>query len=133
MPLPAGKIRVYKTDVDGTLQFAGEDQIDHTPKDEEIRLKMGNAFDLVGERTRTSYQSDVNHRWFQETFQLKLRNHKDEAVTIHAIEPLYRWNNWKIIDSSMAYAKKDAQTIEFSVPVAKDGESTVSYTVKYSW
>jgi hypothetical protein len=133
IPLPKGRVRVYKKDDDGSLQFAGEDSIDHTPKDEKVRVKMGEAFDVVGERKRSDYSSDLHARRFSETFEIKLRNHKDEAATVTVVEHLYRWNNWKIEDSSSKFEKKDAQTIEFTVPVPKDGESVVTYTVKYSW
>ncbi len=130
-PLPKGRVRVYKKDTDGGLEFIGEDSIDHTPKDELVRVKMGNAFDVVGERTRTNFVSAA--RSFQETFEIKLRNHKDEDATVRVVEHLYRWTNWKVTESSQKFTKKDAQTIEFEVPVKKDGESVVTYTVKYSW
>jgi len=133
IPLPKGRVRVYKKDDDGSLQFAGEDSIDHTPKDEKVRIKMGESFDLVGERKRSDYSSDLNKRRFEETFEIKLRNHKDSDATVTVVEHLYRWNNWKISDASAKYEKKDAQTIEFTVPVPKDGEAVVTYTVKYSW
>ena len=133
IPLPKGRVRVYKKDDDGSLQFAGEDSIDHTPKDEKVRVKMGEAFDVVGERKRADFSSDSNKRRFEETFEIKLRNHKDAAATVTVVEHLYRWTNWKITASSMKYEKKDAQTIEFAVPVPKDGEAVVTYTVKYSW
>jgi hypothetical protein len=133
IPLPKGRVRVYKKDDDGSLQFAGEDSIDHTPKDEKVRVKMGEAFDLVGERKRADFSSDLHGRRFEETFEIKLRNHKDSAATVTVVEHLYRWNNWKIVDASAKFEKKDAQTIEFTVPVPKDGEAVVTYTVKYSW
>jgi hypothetical protein len=133
IPLPKGRVRVYKKDDDGSLQFAGEDAIDHTPKDEKVRVKMGEAFDVVGERKRSNYASDLNRRRFEETFEIKLRNHKESAATVTVVEHLYRWSNWKIVDSSAKFEKKDAQTIEFTVPVPKDGEAVVTYTVKYSW
>jgi hypothetical protein len=135
IPLPQGRVRVYKKDTDESLQFIGEDAIDHTPKDELVRIKMGNAFDVVGERTRTAFSSDMisKNKYFQETFEIKLRNHKEEDVTVNVVEHLYRWTNWKIVDSSQKFKKKDAQTIEYSVPVPKDGEAVVTYTVKYSW
>ncbi|MFI5347683.1 MAG: DUF4139 domain-containing protein [Elusimicrobiota bacterium] len=133
IPLPKGRVRVYKKDDEGSLQFAGEDAIDHTPKDEKIRIKMGESFDMVGERKRTDYASDVNKRRFEETFEIRLRNHKDADATVTVVEHLYRWTNWKIVESSAKFEKKDAQTIEFSVPVKKDGEAVVTYTVKYSW
>lgn len=131
--LPKGRVRVYKKDDDGSLQLAGEDAIDHTPKDEKVRVKMGESFDLVGERKRTDYQSDMKGHRFQETFEIRLRNHKDAPVTVTVVEHLYRWTNWKVVDASQKFDKKDAQTVEFAVPVAKDGESVVTYTVKYSW
>ncbi len=133
IPLPKGRVRVYKKDDEGSLQFAGEDSIDHTPKDEKVRVKMGEAFDVVGERKRTDYASDLNKRRFEETFEIRLRNHKDSDATVTVVEHLYRWTNWKIVESSAKYVKKDAQTVEFAVPVAKDGEAVVTYTVKYSW
>jgi hypothetical protein len=133
IPLPKGRVRVYKKDDEGSLQFAGEDAIDHTPKDEKLRIKLGESFDMVGERKRTDYSSDLRARRFEETFEIRLRNHKDADATVTVVEHLYRWTNWKITSASAKYAKKDAQTVEFSVPVAKDGEAVVTYTVKYSW
>lgn len=135
LPLPKGRVRVYKKDSDDALEFVGEDRIDHTPQDELVRVKMGNAFDVVGERTRTTFSSDLvsKNKWFQETFEIKIHNHKEDAVTVNVVEHLYRWTNWKIVESSQKYKKKDAQTVEFSVPVPKNGEAVVSYTVKYTW
>jgi hypothetical protein len=133
IPLPKGRVRVYKKDDEGSLQFAGEDAIDHTPKDEKVRVKMGESFDLVGERKRTDFSSDFKKRRFEETFEIRLRNHKDADAAVTVVEHLYRWNNWKIVDSSTKFEKKDAQTVEFAVPVPKDGEAVVTYTVKYSW
>lgn len=133
IPLPKGRIRVYKADSDGALEFIGEDSIDHTPKDEKITVKMGQAFDVVGERRRTDFKIDSNRRWFEETFEIKLRNHKNEDISVEVVEHLYRWNNWKILQASQKWEKKNAQTIVFNLPIKKDGESVVSYSVKYSW
>lgn len=133
IPLPKGRVRVYKKDDDGSLQLAGEDALDHTPKDEKVRIKMGESFDLVGERKRVNYISDVNKRRFEETFEIKLRNHKDADAMVTVVEHLYRWTNWKVTDASAKWSKRDAQTIEFPVSVKKDGETVVTYTVKYSW
>jgi hypothetical protein len=133
MPLPKGRIRVYKKDSDGAEEFIGEDSIDHTPKDETVRVKMGKAFDVVGERKRVDFNSDAAHRTFTETFEIKIRNHKEEAVTVDVIEHLYRWTNWKLISPSQKFSKEDAQTVRFEVPIKKDGEAVVTYTVKYSW
>ncbi len=133
LPLPKGTLRVYKQDTDGALEFIGEDAIDHTPKDELVRVKMGNAFDVVGERSRTNYQISTDRKSMTETFEVKLRNHKDQPVTVRVVEHLYRWTNWRVTESTQKWSKKDAQTIEFDVPVTKDGEGLINYTVQYSW
>ena len=111
LPLPKGKVRFYRQDDDGKLQFVGEDVIDHTARDETLRLYTGNAFDLVGERKRT----------------------QDEPVEIRVVEHLYRWTNWEIRAPSNAFEKKDAQTIEFRVALKPGEEKTITYTVHYSW
>jgi hypothetical protein len=133
IPLPKGKLRFYRRDTDGHLEFVGENTIDHTPKDETIRVYTGNTFDVVGERKRTNYRMDSNQRWFDETFEIRIRNHKKEAVEVRAVEHLYRWTNWKVMEQSAQFNKKDAQTIEFPVTIAPDGEQVVTYTVHYSW
>ena len=90
MPLPAGRVRFYRQDPDGQLQFTGENEIQHTPKDETIRMFTGSAFDLTGERKRTNLLSDMNRREFNESVEIKVRNHKAEAVDIRVVEHLYR-------------------------------------------
>ena len=131
--LPAGRLRFYRRDDDGQLQFVGEDQIDHTPRNETIRVTTGNAFDLVGERKQTNFHVDTGDKWMDESFEIKLRNRKSEPVEIRVVEQLYRWNNWEITQKSDDFTKKDSQTIEFRVPVKPDGEKIVSYTAHYSW
>jgi hypothetical protein len=131
--LPAGKLRFYRRDTDGQLQFVGEDTIDHTPRNETIRVTTGNSFDLVGERKQTNFRVDTGAKWIDETFEIKLRNRKKEPVEIRVVEHLYRWSNWQITAKSDDFKKTDAQTIEFRVPVQPDDEKTVSYTVHYSW
>lgn len=133
IPLPKGKLRFYRRDTDGHLEFVGENTIDHTPKDETIRVYTGNAFDVVGERKRTNYRVDSNQRWMDETFEIRLRNHKKDPVDVRAVERLYRWTNWKITEQSTNFTKKDAQTIEFPVTIAPNGEQVITYTVHYSW
>ena len=133
MALPKGRLRFYRRDTDGHLEFIGENTIDHTPKDETVRVYTGNSFDLRGERKRTNFRVDSNQHWMDETFEIKVRNHKKEAVTVRAVEHLYRWTNWKVFESSHQYRKTDAQTIEFPVTVAPNGEQVVTYTVHYSW
>jgi hypothetical protein len=131
--LPAGKLRFYRRDDDGQLQFVGEDTIDHTPKNETIRVTTGNAFDLVGERKQTDFHVDTGDKVMDESFEIKLRNHKKEPVQIRVVEHLYRGNNWEITTKSDDFVKKDSQTIEFNVLVKPEVEKTLTYTVHYSW
>ncbi|HFD38254.1 MAG TPA: DUF4139 domain-containing protein [Anaerolineae bacterium] len=133
IPLPKGTLRVYKNDVDGSTLLIGEDAIDHTPKDETVRLYIGDAFDIVGERVQTDFKVDTNKRRMDEAFEITLRNHKDEDVEVRVVEHLYRWSEWQILESSQEYDKKDSQTIEFRVPVKANGEAVVTYTVRYEW
>ena len=134
MPLPAGRIRVSKLDTaDNSLEFIGEDRIDHTPKNEKVLLKLGSAFDVVGERRQVDFRVDTNGKWMEEDIEIKIRNQKDEAVTVIAKESLYRWTNWRILKNSMAYEKQDAHTIHFPVKLAKGAEGIVRYTVRYTW
>jgi len=133
LALPKGKLRFYRRDADGQLEFIGEDQIDHTPQDETIRVNTGNAFDLVGERKQTNYNLDSSRQTLDESFEIKLRNHKKEPVEIRVVEHLYRWPTWEITDHSNAFVKNDANTIEFCVKLQPDEEKTLNYTVHYSW
>ncbi len=133
VPLPKGTLRVFKKDVDGSTLLVGEDAIDHTPKDERIRLYVGDAFDIVGERVQTNFKVDYDEDWMEESYQITLRNHKAEDVEVRVVEHLFRWSEWKILDASQDFDKLDAQTIEFRVPVKAGGEATVTYTVRYEW
>jgi hypothetical protein len=134
MALPKGKVRLYKRDpADASLEFIGEDQIDHTPKDETVRLHIGDAFDIVGERKRTDFHVDSSGHVMTESFEIRVRNHKDEAADVLVKETLYRWNNWEITESSHKWTKYDSNTIHFPVTVAKDGEQVITYTVRYTW
>jgi hypothetical protein len=133
IPLPKGKVRVYKRDDDGKEQFIGEDQIDHTPKDEEIKLYLGNAFDIVGERAQTDFKSVAGGRVVEETIQIKVRNHKTEPVEVMVYEHPWRWSEWDITKSSTEWVKVDQSTIKFPVKIAKDEEKVITYTIRYSW
>ena len=134
VPLPAGRVRVSRLDAaDGSLELIGEDAIGHTPKDETLRLKLGNAFDIVGERRQVDYAVNTAARWVEEEIEIKLRNHKAQPVEVIVKEPMYRWSNWKILSRSQEYQKDSAQLIHFTVTVPKDGESVVRYRVHYSW
>ena len=130
--LPAGKVRVYKKDDDGSLEFIGEDMIDHTPRDEKMTLYIGDAFDIVGERKQTDFRKP-SARTIIESFEIKIKNHKEETVTVQVLEKLYRWVNWEITEASHQYNKLDSRTVEFPVTVKKDGEVVITYTVKYTW
>lgn len=133
IPLPKGKVRVYKRDDDGKEQFIGEDQIDHTPKDEEIRLYLGNAFDIVGERAQKDFKSFAGGRVVEETIEIKIRNHKKESAEVLVYEHPWRWSEWKITNSSAKWEKVDQSTLKFPVTIGKDGESVITYTIRYSW
>lgn len=131
--LPAGRIRVYQEDIDGAALLIGEDRIDHTPEGEMVRLYLGNAFDLVGERTLVDFQIQEG-RAIQETYEIRLRNRKDdETVEIRVPERLFRWSNWEIINSNIEFTQLDANTIEFRPQVAPGEEVVLTYTVRYSW
>lgn len=130
MPLPEGKIRVYKEDVDKALEFVGEDKIDHTPKDEKVRVFLGNAFDIVGERQKIDFKK-IREDITEETYQIKLRNHKEEAVEVVVVEHLYAYTEWEIRESTLPYEKKDANTIEFKIQLDPDQEVLLNYTVRY--
>ncbi|MEP9410133.1 MAG: DUF4139 domain-containing protein [Candidatus Brocadia sp.] len=129
-PIPAGKVRVYKSDADRSVIFLGEDQIEHTPKDEKIRLYVGDAFDVVGERRQINYKQ-LSDRAREETWQITLRNHKKENIEVVVIEHL--WGDWEIREPSHAYNKKDANTLEFLIPLKQDAEITIKYTVLSRW
>ena len=134
IPLPAGKVRVYKQDPDDkAMEFIGEERIDHTPKDEKLELRIGNAFDIVGERKQTDFKSERSRKWMSETIKIKIRNHKKEAVTVRCKEPLCRAKNWRIMEKSHDFKKLDANTIAFDVKVEPDGETKITYTVEYTW
>ncbi|MGW8184127.1 MAG: DUF4139 domain-containing protein [Burkholderiales bacterium] len=133
-PLPAGRMRVSKLDpADATLEFIGEDAIDHTPEDETVRVKLGSAFDVVGERRQMNFRVDTSRRQMTEEIEVKLRNHKKEPVTVIVKENLYRWINWEIVEKTHAFEKQDSRTVHFPVQVAAGGETVLRYTVHYSW
>ncbi|MCC6797023.1 MAG: DUF4139 domain-containing protein [Candidatus Hydrogenedentes bacterium] len=129
MPLPAGVMRVYQEDQSGALQFAGEDRIKHTPKDEEVKLRLGNAFDVVAERTQTDFRV-VTDQVFESAYEIKIRNHKEFDVVVDVVEELD--NDWTILTKSHEFVKKDARTAVFSLPVPKDGETVLTYSVRLS-
>jgi len=134
MPLPAGRVRVNQANQsDGALEFVGEDVIKHTPRNETLRIKLGNSFDIVGERKQTNFKIDVNAHTIDESFEISVRNRKKEAATVVVREYLYRWNSWEITQHDHDFAKRDAQTIDFTLDIAANAEAKITYTVHYHW
>src|SRR5262249_4411611 len=134
VPLPAGRVRVSQLDKkDDALEFIGEDVIDHTPKDETVLVKLGSAFDVVGERRQVEFSVDSNARRMEETIEIKVRNHKAEPVDVIVREAMFRWSRNDVVDASQPYNRIDARTVESPVKIAKDGEATVRYKVRYRW
>jgi hypothetical protein len=127
MPLPAGTIRLYKKDTTGNQQFIGEDKIDHTAKDEDVRVKVGDAFDIVAERKQTDYKV-IARNVYEYAYEIKIRNHKDTAVNVIVNEPI--GGDWEMVSSSFEAKKTAAFAAQFNVPVPKDGEATLSYRVR---
>jgi len=134
LALPRGKVRLFKQDQDKSVQFIGEDTVDHTPANELVRVRVGEAFDLVGERKQTDFQMIVSHHIYDESFEIAVRNQKkDEPVEVRVVEHLYRWSDWTITQSSQASTKTDSRTAEFRVKVPAGGEQKITYTVRYNW
>jgi len=132
IPLPKGRMRFYRADGE-QLQFIGEAEIDHTPKDELLRLKTGDAFDLVGERKRINFTKHLRRDQATETFEIKVRNRKTVPAEVRVVEHLFRWANWEITENTVPFEKMNSQKVEFRVPLAADEEKVVKYTVKYTW
>jgi hypothetical protein len=130
MPMPAGIVRVYQADSKGGLQFAGEDRIDHTPKDETVTLKIGTAFDVVCERKQTDFEK-IADGVYEMAFEIRLRNHKATPVTVQVNEPIA--GDWRMLATNYPATKTDAWAAQFSVPVAADGESVLRYRVRVRW
>lgn len=126
-PLPRGTVRVYQPDSEGQLQFIGEDQLDHTPKGEKIKITIGNAFDLVGKRTQTGFEQ-VSNTVQRTSYKIELNNSKSQAQDITDVEHFY--GDWEIINSSDKYTKIDASTVEFRVSVPPNGTKTITFTVE---
>ena len=134
MPLPAGRIRVSKLDEsDKTLEFIGEDVIDHTARNEQLLIKLGSAFDVVGERRQVNFSVDSSRKTMTEEIEVKVRNQKKETVTVMVRENLYRWTNWNITNKSHDYRKDDARTVTFPAKIPAGEEAVVRYTVQYRW
>jgi hypothetical protein len=130
IPLPKGTIRVYKEDKDGSLQFIGEDRIDHTPKDEKFKIKIGEAFDVIGEKVQTDYKR-LGRNLFEVAFEVSLRNHKAEDIKVLVEEPIP--GDWEMLSNTHPYEKLSAHLIRFQVPVVKDKEEKVKYRIRFKY
>jgi len=134
IPLPKGRTRFYRRDdADGRLEFTGENEIDHTPRDETVRIYTGDSFDVVGERKRTDFALNNGRDQMEEQFEIRVRNRKDTTIEVRIAERLYRWVNWNVIQKSHDFVQSDAQNIEFRVQVPPGGEQVVTYRVRYDW
>jgi hypothetical protein len=130
--LPKGRVRFYRADGE-QLQFTGEVEMDHTAKDELLRFQTGYAFDLVGERKRMNFTRNERRNEATETFEITVRNRKEEATEIRVVEHVARWANWEVTEKTQDFTKLNAQTVEFRVPLAAGEEKVVGYTVRYTW
>ena len=130
MPLPKGTVRVYKADKSGAKQFIGEDNIDHTPRDEKVRIKMGEAFDVVGDRKQMEWRT-LGACTSESTWEIELRNHKDQASRVEIYEPI--GGDWTMVESTHKHDKKDAHTFTFDVNVPANGKTKIKYKVRVKW
>jgi hypothetical protein len=131
VPLPKGIVRVYKADASGARQFVGEDAIDHTPRDEKIRVKMGDAFDVVGDRKEISWTPLYGSCGSESSWEISLRNHKDSAVSVEVFEPV--GGDWEIVSSSLPANRRDSSTFTFDAKVPAKGETKITYRVRVKW
>lgn len=127
VPLPAGNVRVFQADSNGRMQFVGEDNISHTPKDEDLNLYIGNAFDVTAERKQTDFQN-LGRDVYESAFQITIRNHKKGTVTVDVKEPVN--GTWTVLQSNYKYEKTSAFSIRFRVPVEADGQSVLNYRIR---
>jgi hypothetical protein len=130
IPLPKGTVRVYKADSAGAQQFVGEDAIDHTPRDEKIEVKLGEAFDVVADRKQTEWRA-LGNCTSESAWEISLRNHKDESEVVEVIEPVS--GDWEIVRSSHPPKREDSKTFLFEVDVPARGEAKISYRVRIRW
>ncbi len=133
IPLPAGRIRLYRRDSDGQMEFVGESVMNHTPTEETIKILTGSAFDVKGSRRQTDFHVDSSDRLLDEAFAITLTNQKQQPVHVTVVEHLYRAANWEIREKSADFNKRDSNTIEFPLEVPAKGEATLTYSVRYSW
>lgn len=133
IPLPAGRIRLYRRDSDGQMEFVGESSINHTPTEDTVKITTGSAFDIKGTRRQTDFHVNQNGHTLDETFEIKLTNQKTQPVTVNVLEHLYRGDNWEIQQKSADFTKLDSHTLQFPIQVPAKGEATLTYSVRYTW
>jgi hypothetical protein len=133
MPIPAGRIRVYRRDASGQMEFIGEGAIDHTPAEGKIKVSVGSAFDVTGSRRQTEFHVDSRAHTIDESYEINLKNQKSTPVTVMVVEHFNRALNWEFTEKPGQFSKRNSSTIEIPVAVSSRGESTVSYAVRYSW
>lgn len=133
MPLPAGRVRLYRRDADGQMEFVGEDMIAHTPSEETVKLATGSAFDVKGSRRQTDFHINQQDRIVDEFFEIKVTNQKQQPINVTVVEHLYRGVNWEIRDKSSDFTKRDSRSVEFPLQVPAKGEITLTYSVRYTW
>ncbi len=133
MPLPAGRVRVNQASADGSLEFVGEDLITHTPRNETLRIKLGNSFDMVGERRQVDFKLDTDGKTLDEAFEVEVRNRKTIAAEVVIREYFYRWSGWELLQTTNKGDKRDQQTMDFKVQLPADGTAKLRYTVRYRW
>jgi len=133
MPLPAGRIRLYRRDTGGQMEFIGEGTITHTPAEETVKVPIGSAFDVTGERKQTDFHTNQNSHTTDETYEITVKNQKTTPVNVAVVEHMNRAQNWQIAGQSTNFVKKDSTTVEFPIAVAASGETKVTYTAHYTW
>lgn len=133
MPLPAGRIRLYRRDSGGQMEFVGEGTMPHTPTDETVKVPVGSAFDVSGTRKQTEFHVDQRAHTIDETFEITVKNQKTTPVKVAVVEHMNRGQNWAIPTKSTDYTKRDSNTIEFPVTVPAAGEVKVTYSAHYTW
>ena len=133
MPLPAGRLRLYRQEADGRMQFVGESTVQHTPANQALNVTSGNSFDLTAKQRQTDFLVDSNNHVINESFEVTLANAKSQPVVIHVIEHMNRSQNWSVVAKSTEFEKRDSSTIDFPITVPASGNATLSYTVHYTW
>ncbi len=133
MPLPAGRVRLYRRDADGQMEFVGESNINHTPSEETLKIPTGSAFDVKGSRRQTDFHINQNERILDENFEIKITNQKQQPVKVTIVEHMYRGDNWEITGKSSNFVKRDSHTLAFPVQVPAKGETALTYSVHYTW